>query len=301
MCSPDEVRTVRVYALAMEEPYFDRGYSGPDGEVGGRFNGIWDHVDSNGDGRVEKEELFEEYWEVSRMAGLFAVPEFMSPRLNGMPAGQVRGRVESPNYHADVVDRTRLSWDQACILVEVEPVTVYDPGPDFFAETYLDGDFDLLLRGADGKGYEEGDIIQSVAALVPAGSVAVVYTATMTARLGASPGQPTVTASAYGFAASAELLEAGYPGFPEIEPTIELLGDRAVMFVNPISKVSMRVLAHEVGHVLAVQGDPSDPNEGRSEGYSFPLHGGEEGDSVGSMRRLPSETVHRARQSPFAH
>ncbi|MAQ91911.1 MAG: hypothetical protein CMM84_00035, partial [Rhodothermaceae bacterium] len=69
-----------------------------------------------------------------------------------MPAGQVRGRVESPNYHADVVDRTRLSWDQACILVEVEPVTVYDPGPDFFTETYLDGDFDLLLRGADGKG-----------------------------------------------------------------------------------------------------------------------------------------------------
>ncbi|PAP79250.1 hypothetical protein B1759_12955 [Rubrivirga sp. SAORIC476] len=250
---------------------------------------------------MEKEELFEEYWEVSRMAGLFAVPEFMSPRLNGMPAGQVRGRVESPNYHADVVDRTRLSWDQACILVEVEPVTVYDPGPDFFTETYLDGDFDLLLRGADGKGYEEGDIIQSVAALVPAGSVAVVYTATMTARLGASPGQPTVTASAYGFAASAELLEAGYPGFPEIEPTIELVGDRAVMFVNPISKVSMRVLAHEVGHVLAVQGDPSDPNEGRSEGYFFPLHGGEEDDSVGSMRRLPSETVHRARQSPFVH
>ena len=131
-------------------------------------------------------------------------------------------------------------------------MTVYDPGPDFFAETYLDGEFDLLLRGPDGQGYEEGDIIQSVAALVPAGSVAVVYTATMTARLGASPGQPTVTASAYGFAASAELLQAGYPGFPEIEPTIELFGDRAVMFVNPISKVSMRVLAHEVGHVLAV-------------------------------------------------
>ncbi len=295
VCRAEDLRTLRVQAFAMMEPYSDAGYYVDDVRIKGNV-GVWD--DEDGDGIVSANEGFEEYVELSQRVGQDVTPRDLVwvSRYYSPPIGQGRGPVVTPEHHAGTVHRTQLSWDQACLVVEVTDPVPVDLGADYYnfafraerpdpgsSPNYLDialGD-DLLRR-------EDDPLFDAINPMTAPGDFVAVY---------AAPIRTTVKLDSLVLRRKARGI-AFWPGALGEHYDAQLAGRRYTL-LDPTAPLPFRTLAHEIGHVASERRDPvleGDPYYGEAQ-YFFPAEAARLDSWVWSFRRVPPSVVNAIRET----
>ena len=281
VCRADELRRLRIESFSMLEPYFDDGYRNRDNLVVKSNNGVWD--DENGDGVISSEgvggEQFEVYIEISSRAGTGRRPLRASPGMNGI-VGRSRDRSATDAHHTSELHRAKLSWDQACLVIESSELTSIELGVDFYTRA-----FGAFARGPNTLdvvfGAEDYGVIEAVNDLTQPGDIVAVYTTSINVILTA---RGDSTQSALGIAYFPGTLGGAYDG---------LLGGRRYMLLDPTAVPGNRLLAHEIGHVATEITDPSQQTDDYyfDLQYVFPSILARVDSTIGVNRRLPRGAV----------
>ena len=289
VCAPDLLKRLELQLIVFNEPYLDVGYEDPGtGELVGADNGIFDYVGSEQGQPHQVGVRSEPYRDLSSLPDEpFSAVEL---RKNLIPfrsgddprTMDARGGVVSAEQIQAQLDRARIAWAQACIdVVQVGNTLFIDAPSDADGRDVLwDGVFDLpiyILPNPFNPIISDAEVVHTAFEPTLDATVPTVYfTGPMPVRGYAFPPENSGPAEEPGF-------EFDYGSF-------------SFTFIRPNTDPALRVLAHELGHLLTGQsdgqlGDPPQPRH-----IFFPALFSFKDTNWTLYRRVSEETATAARQ-----